>query len=206
MIERFILPGMGVNCYIYYNEDSKKGFIVDPGMASDKVRDFIEDKKLQIEAILLTHGHGDHIMGVDYFRELYQCPVYAHEAERDILEVAELNKSRELFGSPVELSNITYLKTGEDLALESTKVQVLHTPGHSLGGVSYLTDEGLFSGDTLFKLGIGRYDLYGGNFDQLEDSIMNKLYNLPEDTAVYPGHGVATTIGYEMKKNLHFRR
>lgn len=206
MIERFILQGMGVNCYIYYNENTKKGFMVDPGMVSDKVRDFVEAQNLKIEAILLTHGHGDHIMGVEYFRKLYKCPVYAHEAERDILEHAELNKSREIYGSPVELRDISYLKTGEEPPLESTKVQVLFTPGHSPGGLSYLTDEGLFSGDTLFKLGIGRYDLYGGDFDQLEDSIMNTLYELPEDTAVYPGHGVSTTIGYEMKKNLHFRK
>lgn len=205
MIERHILPGMGVNCYVYHDEESKKGFIVDPGMASEKVRDYIAEKEIIIEGILLTHGHGDHIMGVEYFRKLYSCPVYAHEDERDILEKAELNQSKALFGTAVEIMDVNYLSSGQVLDIAGTQVKVLHTPGHTLGGVSYLLDEGVFTGDTLFKLGIGRYDLYGGDLAALENSIMNVLYKLDGDMPIYPGHGVLSTIGYERERNPHFR-
>lgn len=204
MIERLILPGMGVNCYIFYREDGT-AFIVDPGLVHKKIDDFVKEKDLKVQAILLTHGHGDHIMGVEHYQSLFDCPVYAHREERVILEDHRLNHSRELGGQVVELKNVSYFDDDVILYIGGIKVQTIFTPGHSPGGVSYLTDEGLFSGDTLFKLGIGRYDLYAGDLRTLETSI-RKLYELEEDTPVFPGHGVTTSIGYEMLRNPHVRK
>lgn len=195
---------MGVNCYIYYN-DKKEAFMVDPGLVHKKIDEFVENNQLIIQAILLTHGHGDHIMGVEHYSKLYNCPVYAHTNEREILENYRLNHSKDLGGVEVELRDVNYFNSKASLDLAGIKVQCIHSPGHSPGGVSYLTDEGLFSGDTLFKLGIGRYDLHGGDLKALEKSVF-KLYNLADDTKVYPGHGVATTIGYEKTKNPYFRK
>lgn len=206
MIKRLMLPDMGENCYVYYKEETKKGFLVDPGMVHNKISRFLEEEEIQLEAILLTHGHGDHIMGVEHYKERFSCPVYAHEFEREILENHYHNHSKSLGGTVVELKDVSYIKDGDILQLAGTKVQCIHTPGHSPGGVCYLTEEGLFSGDTLFKLGIGRYDLFGGNFKTLEHSIVEILYNLPEETKVYPGHGLPTSIGYEKLNNPHFRK
>ena len=206
MIKRLMLPGMGENSYVYYNEETKKGFLVDPGLVHSKISRFLEEEQIDLEAILLTHGHGDHIMGVEHYKERFGCPVYAHEFEKEILENHHHNHSKDLGGTVVELKEINYIKDGDILELAGTKVLCIHTPGHTRGGVCYLTNEGLFSGDTLFKLGIGRYDLFGGNFKALENSVVEVLYRLPEETKVYPGHGVPTSIGYEKQNNPHFRK
>lgn len=205
MIERILLPGMGVNCYIYFDEKTKEGFLVDPGLAHEKIKQYIESKGIKVQGILLTHGHSDHIMGVAYFRDLYSCPVYALEEEREILENEEYNHSKMMTGQGLELRGIHYLKDGDVLSIAGTQVECIHTPGHTKGGVCYRLGEDLFSGDTLFKLGIGRFDLYSGDFKALEHSIRKILYALPDDTRVHPGHGVPTTIGYEKARNPYFR-
>lgn len=201
-----MIPAMGQNCYVYYDEKTKNGFLVDPGMVDKRISDFLEKEDIKLEAILLTHGHGDHIMGVEHYKEQHNCPIYAHKDEREVLENHHHNHSHLIGGTVVELMDVIYFEDGDILELAGTKIKCIHTPGHTLGGVSYLTDEGLFSGDTLFKLGIGRYDLYGGDLKVLEHSIVEILYELPEETKVYPGHGVPTTIGYEKKNNPHFRK
>lgn len=205
MIERILLPGMGVNCYVYYDENSKKGFLVDPGLVHERISTFIESEGISIEAILLTHGHSDHIMGVEYYRELYHCPVYAHEDERDILENDKYNHSSMMTGQRMEIFDVNYIQDGDVLEIAGAKIDCIHTPGHTKGGVCYKIGKDLFSGDTLFKLGIGRFDLYSGDYRALENSIMNVLYTFPDDTQVYPGHGVPTTIGYEKMRNPYFR-
>ncbi len=205
MIERILLPGMGVNCYVYYDEDSKKGFIVDPGLAHQRIKDFIEENNIEVEAILLTHGHSDHIMGVNYFRELYNCPVYAHEDEQEILEDPRHNHSTMMTGESMVIHDVNYIKDGAQLEFAGAKIDCLHTPGHTKGGVCYLLGEDVFTGDTLFKLGIGRFDLFSGDYHALENSIRNVLYLLPDETRVHPGHGVQTSIGYEKVRNPYFR-
>lgn len=206
MIERLMLPGMGENCYVFYDLQTKRGFMVDPGLVHKKITNFLDENEISIEAILLTHGHGDHIMGVEHYRERFECPVYAHEDEREVLENHFHNHSKSLGGMVVELKDVTYLKDGDILGLAGTQIKCLHTPGHTRGGMCYLTQEGVFTGDTLFKMGVGRYDLFGGDLEALEHSIKNKLYTLPDETPVYPGHGVPTTIGYEKIKNPFIRK
>jgi glyoxylase-like metal-dependent hydrolase (beta-lactamase superfamily II) len=159
---------------------------------------------LEIEAILLTHAHFDHIGGVDEIRKLKGCPVYLHDLEADWLTDPKRNGSLRWPELGVTISSDPAEYALDDrmtLSLIGTTFKVMHTPGHSPGSVSFLMDNHLFGGDVLFRQSVGRTDLPGGNADVLYDSIHEKLFTLDDGVIVYPGHGPRTTIGYERDNN-----
>ncbi|MEK5059243.1 metal-binding protein [Paenibacillus sp. FSL H7-0326] len=205
-IRTFSLGPLQTNAYLVQGEDSGKAFIIDPGMNPASLIRAIED--LEIEAILLTHAHFDHIGGVEEIRKLKGCPVYVHTAEAEWLTSAKWNGSLrwlelggEITASPAEYD----LAAGMKLDLVGQTFHVYHTPGHSPGSVSLLCGKDLFAGDVLFRAGVGRTDLPGGSERELIHSIQNTLYTLEDDVKVYPGHGPRTTIGFEKQNNPYVR-
>lgn len=201
-VETFALGPIQTNAYLLTNEERTKGVIIDPGMNPKSLVKRIAD--IEIEAILLTHAHFDHMGGVDEIRKLKGCPVYIHDAEADWLTNANKNGSLRWpdLGGAITTEPAEYaLDEGQKLELIGIKLKVMHTPGHSPGSVSFLYDNHLFSGDVLFKLSVGRTDLPGGREQDLLDSIHSKLFELDDDVIVYPGHGPKTKIGFERDNN-----
>jgi glyoxylase-like metal-dependent hydrolase (beta-lactamase superfamily II) len=204
-IEPFSLGPLATNAYLLTRPDTKQAVVIDPGMNPQSLLKRIAG--LQVEAILLTHAHFDHIGGVEAIRKQHGCPVYLHDAEADWLTDPRKNGSAmwpEL-GEPFACEPAEYaLEDGQTLELlGGVRFQVLHTPGHSPGSVSFLHGNRLFGGDVLFRLGVGRTDLRGGSSRELHDSIHRKLFVLPDEVQVFPGHGPKTTIGYEKEHNPH---
>lgn len=201
-IENFVIGIIGTNCYLVHDETSKECFLVDPAACPAKLMNHMKDQGLKLAAILLTHGHFDHIMGIDGFLSEFQVPVYAHEAEKELLEDAALNASL-TYGPGYTFSDAVYVQDGERLRAAGIDIEVLYTPGHTAGGCCYYLprESVLFSGDTLFHGSVGRTDLPTGNSGQLISSIKDKLMVLPGETAVYPGHMDATTIASEKMSN-----
>lgn len=195
------LGELGTNCYIVYNEYD--ALIIDPGGDPEKVIDFLKFEDLKPQAILLTHAHFDHIGGVDDLRKHFNLDVYLHENEANWLEEPRLNRSTAFTRKEVRTARPDHLIQPGKMKLSSFEFDVIHTPGHSPGSVSYLfVNEGfIISGDVLFQQGIGRTDLPGGSMAQLEKSIRQSLYLLDDNYIVYPGHGMHTTIGAEKRNN-----
>lgn len=193
---------ISTNCYVAHNEETKECLIIDPAVYSADIVSYIRSNNLIPQAILLTHGHFDHIMGIDGFLNEFPVPVYAHEKEAGLLNDAVLNASAE-YGPAYVFQGADYLKDGQEICLAGMDIQVIYTPGHTIGGCCYyFAAEGvLFSGDTLFYCSVGRSDFPTGSSSQLIRSVREKLLVLPEDTKVYPGHMAETTIGFEKKHN-----
>ncbi|MCP1101319.1 hydroxyacylglutathione hydrolase [Aequitasia blattaphilus] len=205
-IESFSVGLVGANCYVICNEETKEGVVIDPGGTSKSLLDYLKQDISTVKAILLTHGHFDHIMGIDKIREIYPADVYVYEAEQDFLKDANQNGSMPFVNSGYTYHEAISLNEEEDFEVIGLCFQILHTPGHTPGSCCfYEENEGiLFTGDTLFLESIGRTDLAGGS-PEIFPSIKKKLLTLPEETVVYPGHMGATTIGHEKKYN-HFLR
>jgi glyoxylase-like metal-dependent hydrolase (beta-lactamase superfamily II) len=201
-IEYYVVGIVGTNCYFAIHPDTKECLIIDPGDQGEQLAEKIKSEGLSPKAILLTHGHFDHIMGVEALRQEFSIPVYVHEADQDLLENPDLN-SGSMIGRSVSVTADHMVKDGEILNLAGFKIQVLHTPGHTPGGVCYYfpEEEIVFSGDTLFCDSVGRTDLPGGSASDLVRSIREKVFLLPDLTLVYPGHGEPTKIGYEKQNN-----
>ena len=202
-IGKFVLGPVGTNCYIVSSEKNKECFVIDPAACPPEFISYIKDMGMKVKAVLLTHGHFDHIMGLDGFLKEFPVPVYAHEAERELLESAELNSSASMLGQPYTFSGAEYVTDRQELEVAGFAVQVIYTPGHTAGGCCYYipAENVLFSGDTLFHGSIGRTDLPTGSMGQLVNSIRDRLFVLPDETKVCPGHMDETAIGYEKKYN-----
>ena len=193
---------ISTNCYLVQNEESKECFLIDPASCPKEMPGHIKSAGLQLKAILLTHGHFDHIMGIDGFLEEFPVPVYAHKAEEELLNDVFLNASS-TYGAGYTFSGAHYLEDGEKLTVAGMEIETIYTPGHTAGGCCYyIPSEGvLFSGDTLFHASIGRTDFPTGSSSQLVHSIQDKLMCLPGETKVYPGHMDETTIAFEQAHN-----
>ncbi|GBF12616.1 MBL fold metallo-hydrolase [Tepidibacillus infernus] len=200
-IERFILGDFQMNSYLLI--EGKDAILIDVGFDPFSIEKFIKEKELTLKAILLTHAHLDHIGGLEQIRERFKVPVYLHQEEKEWLSSPQLNGSEifPFFGEVKCKPADVLLCDLDSLEIESFFIEVIHTPGHTPGGISYYLKPFLFSGDTLFKESIGRTDLKGGNYDQLLKSIHEKLFTLPDETVVYPGHGEKTTIRFEKELN-----
>lgn len=193
---------MGVNAYILYNDGDDRAIVIDPGSA-EEVMDQLKKHSLRATDILLTHGHFDHIAGLARLKAATNATIWVHEDDALML-MNDVKNLSVLMGMRCEhVPTDKLLKGGETLNLNGISIKVLHTPGHSPGGVSYLVDEAhvVFTGDTLFKVSVGRTDFMGSNESDLYQSILEKLFVLPDDYTAYPGHMDETTIGFEKKYN-----
>ena len=202
-IEIFVTGIISTNCYIVSNEETKEAVIVDPANLSRKMETYILEEGLKIRAVLLTHAHFDHIMGLDKVMESYgKMPVYVEESDLPLLNHAELNESM-VYTNGYCYSGGDVIHDKDVLSLIGYDFEVIHTPGHTQGGVCYYVanENVLFSGDTLFHGSVGRSDFATSSTSALIRSIKEKLFLLPDETIVYPGHMGATTIGYEKVNN-----
>ena len=190
------------NCYFMINTDTKETLVVDPGDEPKRLAQLLRQDGLKPAAILLTHGHFDHITGVAGLVAEFPMPVYAHETERALIES---EASDPFFGgdTPFEINVDNYIKGEPELSLAGFRIKVYTTPGHTPGGVCYYFDDEkvLFSGDTLFCGSVGRTDFPGGSMSSLVRSIKEKLLALDDDVKVYPGHDRTTSIGFERLYN-----
>jgi glyoxylase-like metal-dependent hydrolase (beta-lactamase superfamily II) len=192
-------PTYDQNCYVLHRRDSDAVLVIDPGLQSTRALQLLEDHGWRCERILLTHGHGDHVNGVPALVAAHSCPVALHPADRE-----QLATMRFLPGIPADIPDV---HIDEDLAdrqvigWHGVDIGVIHTPGHTRGSVCFLAATDLLSGDTLFRRGVGRADLPGGDWQQLMASVERRLYRLAPDIVVHPGHGPSTTIGEEMQGN-----
>lgn len=202
IIKTFMTGMMQTNCYVASNEETKECFLVDPATCTSEIISYIKDNELKLQAILLTHGHFDHTLGIPGFLKEFEVPVYAYEAEKELLEDADKNLSS-VYGMFYTFKEAEYLKDGQILEIAGMKIKVIYTPGHTIGGCCYYIEEEkvLFSGDTLFYTSIGRTDFETGSYNKLVNSVRLKLFKLPDEVKVYPGHMSETTIGYEKKYN-----
>lgn len=191
------------NCYIAYDDDTREAFLVDPGDNARQIERIVQEQKLTVKAILLTHGHFDHIMAVPELKAAYAVPVYALEKEQQMLEDPGLNLSASWSGRSVSFTADRILRDGETFSVAGFSLRAIGTPGHTAGGVSYYmeAEKVLFSGDTLFCGSYGRTDLPTASEGDIARSINEKLLVLPEDVRVLPGHERETTIGFERKHN-----
>ncbi len=201
-IGRMVLSMCQTNCYFLYREDEKKAIVIDPADKGDNIYTALTKNGFCVTGILLTHGHFDHIWGVQALKEASGAKVYACEAERELLGNERMNVSRQA-GRPCTVEADEYLKDGQEVTISDMTFRMIATPGHTAGGCCYYFEEAgfLLAGDTLFQESVGRTDLPTGSMGTLVRSIREKLLVLPEETTVYPGHGDSTTIGHEKKYN-----
>lgn len=202
-VEQYVVGPVMTNCYFAVNEGTNELLIIDPGDSANYLISKIKEKELKPIAVLLTHGHFDHIMAVGEIKAAFDIPVYAAEDEREILGDARINLSAQM-SSPVSLEADCQLKDGDTVKLLGQEVVCILTPGHTKGGMCYYFKKAgvLFSGDTLFQESVGRTDFPTGSMSTLIRSIREKLFVLPPAVQVYPGHGPMTSIENEKMYNL----
>lgn len=197
ILKIFREPPIDNNNYLLIDEESKEAALIDCSAVDSDIKNTLEQYGTKLKYILLTHGHFDHVAGI----RPTDAKIVMHENDLPVLN--QTNMYLPAFGIPeITIPQIDiYINDGDVIKLGNNNIKVIHTPGHTQGGVCYLTDNMLFSGDTVFCESVGRCDLEGGNFDQIVDSIKTKIFTLPEDTIIYPGHGKSTTVGWEKIHN-----
>ena len=201
ILETLCVGPFQVNCYILASHEESQAIIIDPGSDADKIKQTLKKHKLKSAFIINTHGHYDHIGCNDEFN----VPVYVHREDAALLKDPQLNLSNFLMASYSVRATIMILEDKENIELDQIKLEVIHTPGHTPGGICLLmhkpTNKILFSGDTLFCQGIGRTDFPGADERLIIKSIKDRLFKLSDDTIIYPGHGPSSTIGEEKRSN-----
>jgi glyoxylase-like metal-dependent hydrolase (beta-lactamase superfamily II) len=197
------LGPLHTNCYVIYGKD-KRAAVIDPAFFADRIERVLENEGLILDKILLTHAHFDHIMAVEDLRKK-GAELYLHIEDEEMLYDPEKNYSLEFTGRATQFEKADHLlKDGDVIKVGGEDVKVMHTPGHTRGSVCYITDEYIFSGDTLFCGSVGRTDLFGGNYDTLMCSL-KKLLEIEKDYVVLSGHGEKTTLSKEKNDNIYLK-
>ena len=200
-IERLELGPFASNCYLTGDETTREAMVIDPGAEPDRIIRLIDEFKLEVKYIVMTHGHIDHVSALKEVKDATGAPVAIHRGDAGMLgardEFSPMFHPTPKKPDPPDM----LLDGGETFEVGSLTYTVLHTPGHSPGGICLLTDGVVFSGDTLFNMSIGRTDFPGGSMNQIIESIRTKLLTLPDATVVLPGHGPQSTIAYERRAN-----
>jgi len=204
-VEPLIVGPLFSNCYIIYDDKEKLGAVIDPGDDADIILTKVKEMDVEIKYILATHGHFDHIGAVAELKTALGADFLAHQDDFFFIEDGKNAALR--WGVHIQQppKPDRFIEDGDKIKIGKFEFKVIHTPGHSPGGVCFLYDRILFGGDTLFQGSIGRTDFRKGSFEDLKNSIRKRLYSLPDDTIVYTGHGPPTTIGDEKKYNAFVR-
>lgn len=204
IIEKIVESRMGENTYVVGDENTKKCIVVDPGANMIDIINLTKKMELDVEYIVLTHGHGDHITSVLTLKEATNAKIVAHKEEKEILQDKKKNLSVTLPSNNVELDADMYVKDNDTLKVGDMKLKFIHTPGHTPGSMCIKIDKHMFTGDTLFAGSIGRTDFYGGDFKQMEKSL-KKLEKHDDDITIYPGHGPNSNLKIEKMTNPFMR-
>jgi hydroxyacylglutathione hydrolase len=203
--ESVIVGALETNCYIVYCQETLECAVIDPGAEPEKIFRLIGHKDLKPTTLINTHGHVDHVGANRDIKDKFDIPLYLHAADSPMLESILQSELSFFLGAKESPPPDKYLEEGDEIKIGNVSLSVIHTPGHSPGSVSLLGDGILFSGDTLFFGGVGRTDLPGGSWSEMENSIREKIFTLPADTVVLPGHGPTTTVDQETKFNPFIR-
>ena len=195
-VKRVVAGIYGANCYVVMDENTKKGFVIDPGGDVDDIEKAINEMGVKVEYILLTHGHVDHTSGVKELKDITGAKVGISKNDEDMIK-----SGQDLFGPLLPEYADLYLKHGDIINVSDIEIKCVETPGHTPGGMCFLVGDNMFTGDTLFYGSIGRTDFAGGDYDQIIKSIKENIMILGDDVTVYPGHGPATSVGNEKAKN-----
>ncbi len=204
-VERIPAGIYAANCYLVYSENTKEGIVIDPGGDADDIMTRINDIGLDIKYIVLTHGHGDHIAGINDLKNFIDAPVAIHKKDEYMLRNGDKNLSSLMAMGTIEVSADILLEDGDEISFGDLIAKVIYTPGHTLGGISLKIGDSIFTGDTLFAGSIGRTDFAGGSYEDIISSIKNKILIYSDNTIIYPGHGPVTTIEREKATNPFVR-
>ncbi len=198
-----VVGPLETNCYLLYNTVTSETVIIDTGEEDYKISEVIVKKGLKPVAIFITHGHFDHIGAANALRRKYDIKIYAPLDDKMYLENPSFNMSVDFYGTGTVVNADEWLEDGQVVSIAGIDIECISTPGHTKGGMCFLVKEAhiLFAGDTLFRESHGRVDFVGGSMSQIKHSIVDKLFMLPDNTIVFPGHGPDTDIGYEKKYN-----
>jgi glyoxylase-like metal-dependent hydrolase (beta-lactamase superfamily II) len=203
--EMIIVGALETNCYIVYCEDTLECAIIDPGADPEKIIHKVGEMGLTPVLLINTHGHIDHVGANKDIKEKYEIPLCIHSMDSQMLGNILISAIGSLLGAKKSPQPDRFLDDGETISIGNSQLEVIHTPGHSPGSISLMGDGFLLSGDLLFCGGVGRTDLPGGSWNVLEDSIRNKIFVLPDETIVLPGHGPKTSVGQEKLSNMFIR-
>jgi len=205
IIKRFPIGDYLTNCYVIYDESTKYAMIIDTAFQDFKIENYIISNNLDVKYIAFTHGHFDHIEGLKYYHDkFHNALILIHSFDAECLTDETKNFTYPAPYNFIPVKADKLLNDKDVFKLGNIEFKVIHTPGHTKGSICLYTEGHLISGDTLFKQSIGRTDFNGGSFEQITESIL-KLYKLPDNTIVYPGHGFKTSIGVEKFENPFVR-
>lgn len=198
---------MGVCCYIVSCEKTSKAAVIDPGGDEDRILEAVGDSTLQVEYIIATHGHPDHVCGNGPIQAATDAKIVMHKDDAEFFSTPDIQQYFSMLGLAESPAPDILVQDGDTIKIGEETLQVIHTPGHTPGGICLYNAPDCFTGDTLFVGGVGRTDFPGGSMEELSNSIREKLLTLPPETKVWPGHGyggLQSTIGEEARSNPYF--